>query len=257
MRKKLTWLVPLVCISAVVFVFITSAGYDEKIAQEKPIVPHQYSIRLLLDGITNEHLLEQFPYGRYLDSANIQDIQSIKNDLAVLNEKFPGDSMRNMQLISIALTDSLYAQYEKKHYFQIFDADFLTQLFQWAEKFNAYAEIEQSNTLLYGSIYNYWGSKISNHLGELSKNNSSLKYEYKFKYLKSKCDEKRFSVATKVGQVEKVAYNLLSSQWSHLLNASWNQATYMQLVVFFVFGILTIYGYLLIIKKIIKRNENQ
>lgn len=163
--------------------------------------------------------------------------------------------MRNRQLISVALTDSLFEHYNRQGHFKTFNPDFLTHLFQWAEKFNSYSEIEQSNSLLYGSIYNYWGSKISNHLGTLSQTNTSLKYQYKFRFLQSRCDEKRFSVSAKVGQVEKVAYNLISHQWSHLLNASWNQASYIQLIVFFVFGVITVYGYFLIIKKILKRNE--
>lgn len=256
MKKILSIAAAVVLISIVFFTYIAARtnlaeGLPQQVANTGG---SNFNIAnyLVQKNIAAPNLLQDFPYETYLDSTNTRNIRVIKNDLALL-ESFSNDVSTSQQIVSEALTTKLEPRLV--NYLHPYNPDSLLVLVQWAEKFQHYAEIDPANDILHESIYNYWMDKVSNQLGKFSAEESSRKYDYKFKYLRSRCIEKRFVPAIKVTSEEKAFNNLVYGNYGHLLNASWNQTSILQKAVFVILVLLTLYGYICIIKQHVNKKR--
>lgn len=205
-----------------------------------------FNLHSKIECIEQDSLLYKFPYQLYVSNANINNIEIVKRDLSILDTIF-STKTTNRHVISKALTEKLENKISFRH--KNYNPDSLIILFQWVEKFKYYSEIDVENRLLFNSIHNYWVSYIGNLLTQYSNNNPNVKYDFKFRFLVAKCSEKNFNVSLKVSPIDKVIYNLLSNNWSHLIEASWLQASIIQKIVFFVFIMLTILSYIIFIKQ--------
>lgn len=203
-----------------------------------------FNLKSTLIGINKDSLSILFPYNSYLESSNFQDAKSIQKDLLFL-DSLVGDKMEVRGIISVALTDSLY-----KHSFSSADnsnLDSLNYKLQWAEKFKFYGDADtmSENQLLFQSIYDFWLGKISKNLSEYSENNTKAKFNFQFRYLTAKCNEKRYNVSVKVSSVEKVIQNILGNNWAHLFEASWNQASLLQKIIIAILIVATLICYVI------------
>jgi len=63
---------------------------------------------------------------------------------------------------------------------------------------------------------------ISSQLGRHYDNDSSVKFDFKFKYLQSICESKRFAPAVGMSNVEKVVEYTLGEEYDYLFNRFWN-----------------------------------
>jgi hypothetical protein len=231
--------------------FIAKADYSINVLQrEDPTSKRSFKLGRYLQAASLDSLAQAFPYAVYLDSAQYGNVHFIQEDLALL-DSIAKDPSVSRQLLSELLTNRLFARDSAK--LATYNPDSLLALLQWAEKFKYYAEADLSNAILYKSICSYWLSHICNRLSAYSRENPSGKYAFKYKYLVARCHELKFTTAVKVGSMEKVVDNLTGNNWAHLVNASWNQTTILQKIVFLLITLISIYGYYLIIKKIIKR----
>lgn len=206
-----------------------------------------FDLHSALRGVNKDSITTQFPYREYLKSVNFQDAKSIQKDLLVL-DSLVGDKMVVRGLISVALTDSLYNQSSTEAGNSNLDS--LNYKLQWAEKFKFYGEADtiNENQLLFQSIYDYWLSKISKNLSEYSENNTKAKYNFQYRYLTAKCNEKRYNVSIKVSSLEKVIQNILGNNWAHLFEASWNQASLLQKIIIAILLVATLICYVITFK---------
>jgi hypothetical protein len=261
MKKVSTWII-VALTSLLLFFFwkIVETNTNDDIPQVR-----EYSDRMikicdwpLVDSINPDDLPNRFPYKEYLDSCNTWNILSIKNDLACLDTLFENKN-NNRRTLSIALTSKLSPRFDK--YLQKYQPDSLLVLLQWAEKFKTYAEADQDNKIFYESIYNYWTDTISHILSRTGTKTSSIKYNFKFKYLQTRCIEQRVSPAIKKTSFEKAYENLIYNKWGHLINASWNQTSVIQKIVFLlavvIFLIGLFYSAQIIIRFISKKNKHE
>jgi len=242
-----------------IIIKITKADTSDKMPQSR-IYPLRYNSICdwpELATIKTDSLFFEFPYQKYNDSCNFWNVQSVKNDLNCLDSKFSFDSSMNRQVLSEALTSKL----EKRvvAYFSGYQPDSLIVIIQWAEKYRNYAELEPQNELFYKSIYDYWMGKVASTVTAYASEIPSRKYNFKFKYLLNRCVEQRYSPGTKVTSGEKAFNNLIYNNWGHLINASWNQTSVLQKIVFFTFFVFTLIGYLLLgklfFRKLFKSNK--
>jgi hypothetical protein len=199
-----------------------------------------------LHGIAKDSIKVYFPYTRYLNSYNYLNVKSIISDLNQL-DSLVGDKMMVREMISAVLTDSLN---QRNKWLMKTNLDSLNYRLQWAEKFKNYAETDPSyeNQLLFQSIYDYWLSKIAGNLSEYSSNNDNAKFNFQFRYLTAKCNEKRYNVPVKVSALDKVIQNLLGNKWIHLFEASWNQASIVQKVILGILILFTLFTYFFTIR---------
>ena len=98
-------------------------------------------------------------------------------------------------------------------------------------------------------------SKISKNLSEYSENNVNAKFNFEYRYLTAKCNEKRYNVSVKVSPLEKVIQNILGNSWAHLFEASWNQASVLQKIIVAVLLLATCFCYGVTIKHFIKSKK--
>lgn len=242
--KKLFWgtfaLLVIVLLSILYLVIRTNNDnvvppYDVNVSTEV------VSLRDKLTGVSASDLIAQFPYDQYIRSANIKRIDLLEKDLLVLDSLYPGEPSRNQRLLSIVLTDSMLSRVKEQ--FETFQPDSLLLLLYWTESFKNYAECSPQKAILYNSIYGFWGSFISSKLSLYTQKSSKIKYDFKYRLLQARCAQNRFTVAPKVSSFEKVIYNFLGLHWSHLIDASWNQASATQIGFLLFLMVLTIAGY--------------
>jgi len=209
-----------------------------------------YDLHSAIKGVNKDSITSQFPYEEYLKSVNYQEAKSIQKDLLIL-DSLVGDKMVVRGLISAVLTDSLY----NRNFSKVDNAnlDSLNYRLQWAEKFKFYGEADplSENQLLFQSIYDFWLSKISKKLSEYSENNEKAKFNFQYRYLTAKCNEKRYNVSVKVSSLEKVIQNTLGSNWAHLFEASWNQASVLQKIIVAFLFLTTLLFYIVTIKHLL------
>ena len=154
--KPLVWISLIILFIIIYFLaLVTRVNYSEDIPIEKKI-PYTAAFNLFRHLKISDHnnLRDSFPYEIYLDSANLNDVLSISLDLAIMDTFNPGNEMLNQEVLSIALTEKLENRIKSK--FHEYNPDSLIRILQWAEKFNAYAEIDPARATLFGVIYNHW-----------------------------------------------------------------------------------------------------
>ena len=203
--------------------------------------------------VTKDSLKIIFPYSSYFKSNNYQEAKSIQKDLIFLDSIIK-DKYFVRKFMSKVLTDSLNNQIYKINVNS--NLDTLNLILQWTEKFKNYGESDPSpeNQILFKTINSYWSKKISKTLGQYSEINVNAKYNFHFRYLTAKCNEKRFNVSVKVTSIDKLIQNVLENRWAHLFEATWNQSTVFQKIIIFIFFAITTVSYILAIKYLLKIN---
>lgn len=235
-----------------IFTFVyVRYDYDTKIIQkEYPQTRSKFNLHDRLAMLDKSNIPAVFPWQDYLDSANLYDIKTMRNDLGVL-DSFTKDESASRMLFSEILTNRLKTKMASS--LNRYNPDSLLRIIQWAEDFLVYARMERENRIFYESVAMFWLGMVSNKLADFSKTERSVKHSFKYKYLVARCHELKFTTPVKVSKTEKVAENLLAGKWGHLVNASWNQTSSFQKMVFLLLVLATFYGYYLIMLKLINK----
>lgn len=234
----------------VLLIFIPLLVVPSLLEDKKEMLPAENNdlgsnkIELLKHFKKLDNLNLDFPYSSYLKSNNFKEFKSLKHDLNDLDSVFK-DKAVVQQFIFTVLTDSLFM---KNYNNREVNLDSLNVTLQWAEKFKYYGEADSDNQILFQAIHSYWLSKISNILTKYSEDNDSKKFNFQFRYLVAKCNEKRFNVSVKVSSLEKFVQNILENKWAHLFEASWNQSSLFQKIAIFLLFVLTGYAYFKLFK---------
>jgi hypothetical protein len=162
-----------------------------------------------------------------------------------------GKSSMGGDIIYKSLTEEL--EKKLKPTLTSFNADTLIWLVQWAERFKYYAEVDQANASLFQPLNDHWMNFIANHLNNLYKNDESIKYDYKFRYLMSRCAENKYNIDIGNSKKEKFVYNIIDQQWSYILNRFIIGTSLLFKICIIIILSITLYGYFCIIKKILKK----
>jgi len=206
-----------------------------------------------LSNIKNSSANDIFPFHLYLSSDNYKDINQINRDLEIVDSLYPAHVNVNRDIMTIALTDSL--QQMKYGDISKIDLDSVSYLMQYITGFMYYSMLSSVNQNLYASIYDYWMNFVSNYLTTYSESNKNAKFNNKFIYLVNQCEEGKYNVAIKIKSIEKVVYNLTNNYYGHLVNASWNQSSNLERLVFTLLILSTFYSYIYLILGLIKKNK--
>ena len=192
----------------------------------------------------------QFQSVLYLDSAHFTRALYIRNDLLRL-DSLTHDESFNRKTLSAVLTNELTSRTREQY--KVYQPDSLLRLLQWAEQFQYYAAMDPHSRIFYKSVYSYWLNFIADKLITASVEQPSLKYDFKFKYLMTRCREQQYTMGVKVTSLEKFLENIIYSKWGHLLSATWNQTTWLMKFGFLIIAGIFLFGLYSIIKPIINR----
>ena len=161
-RKKclIISLLPIFILVVLFTILIIKVDYSDKMPPVKQESRNNsFHIKNHLDGLVANNLKNTFPYKIFLDSIDIYNVDAIKESILEI-DPISKDNMLSQQIISIALTDTLFSYYKDK--FTIYKPDSLILQLQWVERFKYYADIDKDNESLYQVIDDYWLGKITN-----------------------------------------------------------------------------------------------
>ena len=225
-------------------------NYMPSISKEK--LPRNFDLRNNIKDLDETNIENNFPYVEYVSSHDFLNYTNFKQDLDVIKSKTKNDS-KAQEILYKALTDTLD---KFKHEQYTANLDSMIYLFQWADKYRVYSDIDTTNAILYSAIHEFWVTKISDKLAQLSKDNSTILTNFKFKFLVAKCDEIKYNTPLKISSTTKVVNYFIQKKWAHLFQASWNQASKLQISILFLFLTITIFSYITLIKYFLKSKNN-
>lgn len=250
--KKILIYMSIVC-NLILFLLLTyfivkpndDNNIDSYAAFNKPPLKDTFPFNNYLGSVPHDSVKIIFPYKDYIHSGRYKDLHAVKNDLAYLDSKYPQNipSLVNIETMLYVLTDSLFNKIGNKY--EVFSGDEYYRLFQWAESFQYISLYEPQKKKLYSNISDYWFQFIVKKMSEFSYTSPEIKYDFKYRFLQGKLKEKSYYFSTKVTSKEKVVYNLANNDWAHLYQASWNQSSKLQKLVFFLFVLFTAFSYIL------------
>jgi hypothetical protein len=225
-------------------------NYMPSISKEK--LPRNFDLRNNIKDLDETNTENNFPYVEYVSSQDFLNYTYFKQDLDEIKSKTKNDS-KAQEILYKALTDTLD---KFKHEQFTANLDSMIYLFQWADKYRVYSDIDTTNAILYSAIHEFWITKISDKLKQLSKDNSTILTNFKFKFLVAKCDEIKYNTPLKISSTTKVVNYFIQKKWAHLFQASWNQASKLQISILFLFLTITIFSYIILIKYFLKSKNN-
>ena len=211
-----------------------------------------FDLRNSIKELDETNIEKNFPYVEYVSSQDFLNYTYFKQDLDEIKSKTKNDS-KAQEILYKALTDTLD---KFKHEQYTANLDSMIYLFQWADKYRVYSDIDTTNAILYSAIHEFWITKISDKLAQLSKDNSTILTNFKFKFLVAKCDEIKYNTPLKISSTTKVVNYFIQKKWAHLFQASWNQASKLQISILFLFLTITIFSYITLIKYFLKSKNN-
>jgi hypothetical protein len=240
-KSLIIGLLPVLILIVFLIILITQADYNDKM----PVIKHEvkrnsFNIKNHLNGLTSDNLMSTFPYKVYLDSIDIYDINTIKASILEI-DTVSKDNMLSQQIVSIALTDSLLTYSRNKY--ENYNPDSLILLMKWMQRFNYYADIDKQNKILYEVIDEFWLNHLTNKLIQYCKDNNSLKYDYKVKYLTSQMEQNGYNTGVGFSNFEKVLNNITENKYSYIYNKFMSRSSFFQKIILGLFFLFTFYGY--------------
>jgi hypothetical protein len=167
----------------------------------------------LIDLTTYDSLsFNNFPYKDYIKSRDLNNQKILNNDLVILKGKTKSDFESNSILVT-TLTEKLYSEIWST------DLDTINQIMVWVDQLN----FKESG--IEDPINLYWYNHFSKHLSNLAKQKTNSKYEFKYRYLAQRCNEKLVLVNAGNSNFEKVILNLIDQNWTYLFNRFWFSST--------------------------------
>ena len=224
----------------IIFLFLSKANNDSYLPEQQSINENcSFNLKLSYNEKINFKEINSFPTKSFLDSGNYKNVECLINTLNTL-DTLTKDSNISQQILFSILSDSLFQR--DSNLYTHYNLDNLVRQMQWVEKLQSYAEIDSRHRNFFKVLYGYWMDSISNRLDQYSKDSTSIKYAFKYKFLIAKFHERQYNVGVKVTPIEKVIDNLVRSQWGHLFDASWNQSTKLMKGIFIFFIFVFFYG---------------
>jgi hypothetical protein len=250
--NPLTWLLLMLLILIIAYlVLLIDIDYSSDIPVDRgQASTSHYDLLSRLKTSDASHLKDNFPYKDYLDSGNFHDAISLQRDLGSMNS-VTHDEMLSQEVLSIALTEKLLDRVKPS--FEKYNPDSLIRLLQWSEKFNAWSEMDEKNSLFYKAVYDYWCNFISNTLAEYYEVSYAVKYNYKFRYLSDRLREKQYNTPVRGTWSEKVITQMIRKNWSYLFNKFWHSTTLLYKSLVFLLILILIFPYFYIISKSIPK----
>ena len=212
-----------------------------------------FDLRNSIKELDETNIEKNFPYVEYVSSQDFLNYTYFKQDLDVIKSKTKNDS-KAQEILYKALTDTLD---KIKHEQFTANLDSMIYLFQWADKYRVYSDIDTTNAILYSAIHEFWITKISDKLAQLSKDNSTILTNFKFKFLVAKCDEIKYNTPLKISSTNKIVNYFIQNKWINLFHYTWNKASYMQIFLFLIFLTINTISYISLINNIFNKKINK
>jgi hypothetical protein len=248
-------MLPFFIIGITSLVLIVIADYKDDVNRLPETQRKAFNLAYHLNGLNPGNFKEKFPYEVYLDSADWRKVSSIRKDVLIM-DSFSNDPMLSQEVLWQTLTEKLEVRVQPT--FEQYNTDSLILLLQWVEGFKHYASLNLDNNMLFGAVYDHWMNFIIKTAERYAEQHKSIKYNYKFKYLLSRCDEQTYISSIGKSRLEKIVDNVIERNWSYLLNRFWIGTTVPFKIIIFSILFITLYAYICIFRfhfKSLKSNK--
>ncbi len=246
-------MLPFFIMGIVLLVLIVTVDYNDEMPRLHETSQTSFNLANHLNGLNPGNFKEKFPFAVYLDSADCRNINSIRKDLSIM-DSFSNDPMLSQEVLWQTLTEKLETRIQPS--FEHYNIDSLIQLLQWVEKFKQYASLNLDHNMLFETVYDHWMEFIIKTMERYADQNKSIKYNYKFKYLLSRCDEHTYTSRIGKSRLEKIVDNVIEQDWPYLLNRFWIGTTVLFKIIIFSILLITLYGYICILRVHLKSNKS-
>ena len=187
----------------------------------------------------------QLDANAYTKSDNWRHAAGLKKDLRYVESLYP-DHYRNIEVLCNAIT-------KENHYWRGSSLDSLNLLLTWVVTLNCAEEGNSEYRLLLMAIYGYWMNELSSRLNALAKEDHDIRYTFKFKYLRERCRLLAYGVDVTDDPMTKIINNIVERKWCYLIvDRLWGATSWSFRSLLLLIAGVTIWGYILIVKKIIK-----
>jgi len=242
----------IVLVGIIYLMSATSKAYDTDCQFEK--FPAFFSSRNYInlnDDLINlestNNLEQTFPYSKYLSSDNWKKVSQIRKDLTIL-DTLTKNTDESIKVLSIALTN-------KMQFWNTDNLDSLNLLLNWTEKFNTKNVFSDQYDILYDAVFDWWMSNLSQRLDKLNQTNYSIKFNCKFNYLRMRCCQMKYGCGDRDDNTSKAIRHVIEKDWFYLFNRFWIGTSFLFKFTCLILVLITVYGYVCIIKKHFKNNN--
>lgn len=212
-----------------------TANYNHSIPEEKGCEgkKHSFDLASAVSTLNLKKIKQTFPYDKYLESGKYCDAASIGQDLATLNTLIPDQEDSNREIFIDALTNKLEEKTSSR--FDNLNLDSLIIVSQWVDEFKTYERTSPNDGALYGIVYEHWMNFITNQLSTYYEKKPSIRFNFKFKFLQSICESKKYSPSVGKSKLQKVVEYSLEQEGDYLFNRFWHGTNFL---IKLAFGIL-------------------
>lgn len=164
-----------------------------------------------LSVVSSKDVIKTFPKSEFVKSANWWCNETVVYTLNYLDSINPSNPEENEDALIKCLTDSNLLANSSNH-----NLDSLCGILIIAEKYLTFAETTPSRKFFFKVIGNAWIGYVSNRLTSIVKEENSIKYTFKCRYLRTRCLQ--FGSNPDFGNttLEKAILNFTQQNWYYL-----------------------------------------
>jgi hypothetical protein len=206
-------------------------------------------------GIEKAEIKNEFPYGRYITSTDLEDLTCIVGQLKTLDALLVDHEGLSPEVMLTALTDSMQSRLSLG--FNTYTPDTVLSVLNWAEKVSDRAMSDPRYGDLLSAVSDYWFNHIAVRLSLLQNGQKDIKVDFRYRYLAQRLSERGYLVNTSDSKLEKFKKSLVSGKWQHLVSATWNDSNFIMRISYILIAILLFMGldslYIFIKKKLTRK----
>ena len=194
----------------------------------------------------NSELSVGIPVKLYLNNGDFYNLSAIQHDLELISAHITSNDLESQMLLYTTLTEDLSVQYQTT--LNGYYPDSLYMLLNWLDRINVFAELDDNNSTLFEATMQFWMDRITENIESNFKHNRRLKFSYKFRSIRDRCDHLKFGTVIGDKKVEKLIYNMIDGNWSYVFERVLKATSLLEKALLLLFGILTMYGYICIVR---------
>lgn len=236
-------------------IIAVSADYSTQICPEDRCYfqGEHIPVAELLIPENGTYLLDSTSAIKYVYNAALCDIPKIRRDIYTLDSLL-GDGKTGRDIYIDLLTTQLLNRVEAST--SANNLDSLTALAQWVVRLDCLKDSDPDYGRVFKVVYRYWMNYISNKLGQYFEEDSSIKHNFKFRYLCALCQSKKFSPPLGNSKIEKMIQYMTENQWMYIFNRFWYGTSILIKILALSATLLTLYGYICIFIRHFKRKSD-
>jgi hypothetical protein len=187
-----------------------------------------------------------FPYTKYLQSDNWKDVNQFNNDYTYLSTVCANNFLI-MNTLSNCVTTKL-------KYWDLKNIDSLNVLYNWVKSYKNTTFKDSENEILYEAVYDYWMNEIALALGNMVKENESIRYSFKYRFLSEICRQDQKTIGAPLDGVTKIINYVIEGKWYYLIVQRLWMGTHFTFKIVLIFIVITtLFSYFLLFKKLITK----